>query len=333
MTILVGCGGDGDGDSEATAPSAEDTPTPQPTSTPEVPTPTPEAKSQVGVIIEAGGSAYRVNSIIDDYEPEFFAADPGNRFFVFDVTQTGLQDEEPFGHTLYSVQTEDDLIWGCSSPGGAPEPPLSTGELAMGQRVRGHLACEIPSDALVVAILTQAEDPGPNVPIADLTLGTEAAEPYPVGDPLTGPALGDTTEHSGSKYTVNFIEDFAGGPTGFAVAIDITQEGVAPIDDFNGFHFYVQTTDDFHWDCSGMEAPDPAFSEGFLEAGQTVRGWITCSVLRGFQDIAPIAAVYHADFFGTFRQFIGGSTIIALAPVCGPGSDPLLYCVPASSPR
>ena len=102
------------------------------------------------------------------------------------------------------------------------------------------------------------------------------------------------------------------------------------MDDFNGFHFFVQTTDDFRWDCSGMEAPDPASSEGFLKAGQKVRGWIACMV---YGNLREIAAVYHADFFGTFRQFIGGSTIIALTPVCSPDREPRLYCIPASSPR
>lgn len=137
--------------------------------------------------------------------------------------------------------------------------------------------------------------------IADLSLGAEAFEPYPATSLIGGPTFGETIEAAGSKYTVNAINDgYSGGffgpdPGNRIVALDITQEGVEAEDPCNPFYFYLQTTDDFVYQCSNLGAPDPSFDSGALGVGQKVRSWVSREVLED----AVVAAVWaETEIFG-----------------------------------
>jgi hypothetical protein len=263
--------------------------------------------ARVGDVVDAAGSYYRVNAIIDNYAGSIFKPHAGNRFFVVDITQIGTAEGDPYNPFYFHVQTSDSFVYSCSGLG-APEPGFTSGDMHAGQRIRGYVACELPIGATVVSVRADPNVFGADVEIADLALGTAPARGYPSAIRPAGPPVGSSTDAAGSRYTVNaVIQSYAdplwkphAGNRFFAV--DITQFGVVQGDPYNPFYFHVQTSDDFYYDCSGLGAPDPSFSSGDLNSGQQVRGWVACEIPAN----AVVFAIY-AD-----PEPLGGSIVIAV---------------------
>ena len=135
--------------------------------------PTPIPRSSRGFpTVEAGGSAYTVNEILDPApEHERFKREGDDkRLIAVDITQAAINDEEPYNPLYFSLQDTDGYVY---ERGGslytAVEPKFGYGELSAGQRVRGWVPFEVPKSAILVAVMAEAEISGPNIIIADLT--------------------------------------------------------------------------------------------------------------------------------------------------------------------
>lgn len=162
----------------AASPSVAATDTPkatvQPTAVPTatvLPSPTKNPRPKVGDTTEAKGSKYIVNEVRDPVVPtnQFSKPAAGMRWLAIDVTQEGTapggDDYNPF---YFSIQDDKAFVYQRGGLGG-PEPRLSSGKLAAGQKVRGWVTFEIPADAKVISIMTQPEAIGGTIVIADLT--------------------------------------------------------------------------------------------------------------------------------------------------------------------
>ena len=142
------------------------TPTIQPTA---AATQTPqESIVKIGTTVEAGGSSYTVNEIIDPAPEGGFRAKDGNRLITIDVTQKAIDDEEPFNLLYFAAQDSDGFVYEPSLYSSAiMEPSMGSGELGSGQLVRGWVSFEIPDTATLISILVEPEVFGQRVTIVD----------------------------------------------------------------------------------------------------------------------------------------------------------------------
>ena len=174
--------------------------------------------------------------------------------------------------------------------------------------------------ALTIACTSSASEAGtpaplePTAPTATATpaaasprlTATAAATPASTAEPTPTPAptppagsprITGSTEHSGSLYTVNQLRDPAppgslqAGPGNRLVAIDVTQERIAPrLDAFSPYYFAVQDAGgNVYFPNGGESALEPAFSAGELAPGEQTRGWITFELPQGAKVLAVLA--------------------------------------------
>ena len=154
---------------EPTATSIVPTPEPTPTQAPTA-TPTPEPSPVViGTTVEAGGSSYTLNEVMDPAPAGVFGVDAGKRLVALDITQVGISDDgDPYNSLYFAVQDTDGYVY---TPGFADAdvgPSFDWGELAAGQIVRGWVIFELPESARLVSILADPEVFGARITIADL---------------------------------------------------------------------------------------------------------------------------------------------------------------------
>ena len=127
------------------------------------PAPTPDGDFPA---VEAGGSSYTVNEIIDP-APEDYGLGEGNRFVAVDITQVAIEDDESYNPYSFSVQDTDGYVYDPSS-GADVGPRFGSGTLAAGQRVRGWVTFEVPEAAVLVSVMVEGGYSRPNVIIAAL---------------------------------------------------------------------------------------------------------------------------------------------------------------------
>ena len=141
-------------------PTHEPTPTPVPTNTPTpeptmaatatstrgpaptpVPTNTPTPESSpvaIGTTVEAGGSSYTLNEVMDPAPPGVFGVADGKRLIALDITQAGMSDGgSPYNPLSFAVQDADGYLYDSGFASAEVEPLFSSGDLAKGQVVRG----------------------------------------------------------------------------------------------------------------------------------------------------------------------------------------------------
>ena len=124
----------------------------------------------IGTTVEAGGSSYTVNEIIDPAPEGGFRAKDGNRLITIDVTQKAIDDEEPFNLLYFAAQDSDGFVYEPSLYSSAiMEPSMGSGELGSGQLVRGWVSFEIPDTATLISILVEPEVFGQRVTIANIS--------------------------------------------------------------------------------------------------------------------------------------------------------------------
>ena len=129
------------------------------------PTPTPDGDFPA---VEAGGSSYTVNEIIDP-APEDYGLGEGNRLVAVDITQVAIEDDESYGWYSFSVQDTDAYVYDATIFGAADVGPgFGSGRLAAGQRVRGWVTFKVPEAAVLVSVMVEVGYPRPNVVIAAL---------------------------------------------------------------------------------------------------------------------------------------------------------------------
>ena len=148
-------------------------PTVQPTAVPTAtvpPSPTKKPVAKVGDTTETGGSKYVVNEVRDPVTStnQFSKPADGMRWIAIDVTQEATKEGDSFNPFYFSVQDDKAFVYQRGGLGG-PSPSLSSGTLALGQKVRGWVTFEIPVGAKIISIMTQPDPIGGSVVIADLT--------------------------------------------------------------------------------------------------------------------------------------------------------------------
>ena len=174
-------------------------------------TPTPTPAPVAYPPVEAGGSQYTVNRVLDP-APAGRRLEDGKRAIAVDVTQLARRDDISYNALYFSLQDADGFVYRADFGVADVEPTLVTGALAAGQRVRGWVAFQVPESAVLVAVL--AQPPGyssPNVVIAELVEADPAT-------PLFGPVDGtiQLTNDAGSYGTGTNRRDFVAEVTFFA---------------------------------------------------------------------------------------------------------------------
>ncbi len=326
VVFLTGCSSSNGDDSTAvttasSSPATNRTPTEAPatpTTTPSTvmtasptATPAPTAVSpQIGIEVEFAGSIYVVNELRDPAPAGIFEPDPGNRLVAIDVTQIATAAEDPFNPLYFAVQDRDAFVYTSGFVDVALEPSLASGDLTEGQMVRGWVAFEVPTTAVIESILAQGSPLGRQQEIANVTASTALAvrSSREFTPPTGSPNLSETSQNGGSRYTINEVRDPA--PIGFLgigegnrlIAIDVTQEGTSQLDPFNPLYFALQDAAGYiYFPGFTDSALAPSLSSGDLGAGQKVRGWVAFEVPEN----AEIRAVL------TQPHPLGGTVVIA----------------------
>ena len=178
---------DRDGDSFVGYKLGEVFLTPTPTSSSAAPTPTPPP---IGTTVEAGGSAYTVNEVLDPAPTGGRGVEAGKRLVAIDITQTCIADGDSYNTFDFFVQDADGYVYDTGFGYTGVEPRIGSGELAAGQRVRGWVTIQVPASAVLVSVLVAAEGSGPKILIADLMAGQPSVASEPAPMPTIGP---DTT--------------------------------------------------------------------------------------------------------------------------------------------
>ncbi len=121
--------------------------------TPAPPTPEPTATAQrasvarVGERAEAGGVALTVANVYKvDVIDDLWTPDAGNVFLVIGVViENSSRDSAPYNPLYFSVKDSDGFEYNTAIA--APDPSLKSGELALGEKVRGNVAFEVRAGA------------------------------------------------------------------------------------------------------------------------------------------------------------------------------------------
>ena len=291
------------------APTATPTPAPTPTQIPTA-TPTPEQSPvAIGTTVEAGGSSYTLNEVMDPAPVGVFGVDAGKRLVALDITQVGMSDGGThYNPLLFEVQDADGYVYSSGIADAEVGPRFDSGELASGQIVRGWVVFELPESAGLVSVLTRPDVFGIKVTIADIArdhvgdLVSQTSPPAPQS-PSSPVAVGTTVEAGGSSYTLNEVVDpAAAGVFGVdagkrLVALDITQVGMSDGGThYNPLSFEVQDADGYVYSSGIADAEvGPRFGSGELASGQIVRGWV---VFELPESAGLVSVLTRPDVFG-----------------------------------
>lgn len=155
------------GTESTAAPEATNTPRPTNTAAPTA-TPTPGLPRVGETTKPLDGSTYTVNAIEDPYTSanRFIAPKPGNRYVAVDITQEATAASDESNSAYFAIQDTNDYEYQASFAD--KEPRFAYGDLTQGQRRRGWVIFEVPTDAKLVSVLAQTKPIGGKVVIADL---------------------------------------------------------------------------------------------------------------------------------------------------------------------
>ena len=294
-------------------PTPEPTPTQVPTATP-VPTPSPVV---IGTTVEAGGSSYTLNEVMDPAPAGVFGVSAGKRLVALDITQVGMSEGgSQYNLLLFEIQDADGYVYSTGIADAGVGPRFGSGELAPGQIVRGWVVFEVPESARLVSVLASPDLIGFKTTIADFErdrVGELVSQtPPPVPQRPSSPvAIGTTVEAGGSSYTLNEVMDPApAGVFGVSagkrlVALDITQVGMSEGgSQYNLLLFEIQDADGYVYSTGIADAGvGPRFGSGELAPGQIVRGWVVFEVPESARLVSVLASPDLIGFKTTIADF------------------------------
>lgn len=109
--------------------------------------PKPLAVAKVGDRVESGGIALIVNGVRRAQESgQFMKAKPGRTFIIVDVgLETTGREKAPYNPFYFKVKDADGFEYDGTVFGA--ENALKSGELAQGEKVRGTVSFDVPSEA------------------------------------------------------------------------------------------------------------------------------------------------------------------------------------------
>ena len=160
----------------------------------QTPPPVPQSPSSpvaVGTTVEAGGSSYTVNEVVDPAPAGVFGVSAGRRLVALDITQVGMSDGgSQYNLLLFEVQDADGYVYSTRIGDADVSPLFGSGELASGQVVRGWVVFEIPESARLVSVSARPDIIGFKTTIADFeTLPVVSPDD---GESMSAPAVGRT---------------------------------------------------------------------------------------------------------------------------------------------
>ena len=141
----------------------------------------PSSPVAIGTTVEAGGSSYTLNEVVDPAVAGVFGVDAGKRLVALDITQVGMSDGGThYNPLLFEVQDADGYVYSSGIADAEVGPRFGSGELASGQIVRGWVVFELPESAGLVSVMTRPDVFGIKITIADLWL-LSPVSPNPSG--------------------------------------------------------------------------------------------------------------------------------------------------------
>jgi len=283
----------------------------QPTPT-TVPTATELPKNlivKVGERAQSSGIGLVVVKVEKLKEVGFVTAEEGKVILDIEVVIENLNRDEkmPYNPMYFKVKDSESYEYDISF--GSLDPSLQSGELTKGERVRGHVAFEVPEKAtgLVVSyepiVLFGGYEP------VKVNLDEISDTPVELGDAkAVAPAgkVGDKVESAGIGFIVLSVKqtDAAGfatakaGNTLFDIEViiqNVSREETTP---YNPFYFKIKDKDGFEYNTT-INAFSPALQSGELEKGDVVRGHVTFEVKKEAVDL--IVTYEPMVLFGDYK--------------------------------
>ena len=132
--------------------------------------PTSAVRPKLGETAQLELAKYTVNAVQDNVAgTEFFKPKAGMRWIAFDVTIEAVK-ETTYNPFDFSVQDADAFVYDPAFvPVDSPSPDLSSGDLAVGERIRGWVFFEVPLNAKLNSVRVTPDFGKPATVIADLT--------------------------------------------------------------------------------------------------------------------------------------------------------------------
>ena len=218
------------------------------------------------------------------------------------LAQMSLKDAEDRRYTI-------DLLAATAAGGAAPE-----GELAPGERVRGKIGFQVPTEATGLTfvfdggLFTSGKvfvELGPEPVLVDVPAAlasTETLQRYAVGEPVT---VGDLTITVNGVHTPegNQFAQPAAGQRFVVVDLSVTNNGgqAANVSTLLQMKLKDGTAQQYPLDLLATTAAGGAAPEGELAPGETVRGPV------GFQvpaDAGDLLFVFDGNVFGAGKVFV-----------------------------
>ena len=276
-------------------------------------TPTPAHVIPLGTV-RGQDFAYTLHEIRDPakHKEEWHEPEEGYRLVGFEMTLEALRDGADFDTWGVKVEDTEGYVyhWELGTFQVQPSLRVVKDGLTANQKTRGWITFEVPSSAVLSAILLPEHSDGivvlgtrDRVTAGGLTTPTHTPTPIPFG----------TVQGKAFSHTVNEIRDPAQPLRGKVntgnrlVAIDVSL--VALVDDayYNPFRFSLQDEDGYIWVWDDRIRPDiePGLGSGELSSGQKARGWMAFEV--------PQSAVLTGVFFEELRS----STRVMIADLTG----------------
>jgi Domain of unknown function (DUF4352) len=267
-------------------PANEATAAPKVSEAPPTATSTPKPTiGKVGEQVESAGIALTVLNVQKMKSAGLITAKEGNVLVDIEVVLENIDrdDKAPYNPFYFKVKDADGYEYNVSL--GSLDPSLQSGDLSKGERVRGHVAFEVPESAtgLVVSyepmVLFGGYEP------LKVNLEEMSENPVDIGEAqATAPAgkVGERVESAGIAFIVlnvqkvrsaGFVSAEAGN---ILVDIEVVIQNASRDETtpYNPFYFKLKDSQSFEYNPT-MSAIEPSLMSGELEKGDVVRGHVT----------------------------------------------------------
>lgn len=281
----------------------------------ELPNITPESESTaisvsdlyLGDTVENYGYALTGISVQDPATPgRLYTPEEGTKFVAVEIVVSNIFGNVLSVNPLNATLVDSEGFTYQAKLGGAEEQ-ISTLDLSIGEKVRGVVAFQVPTDAVPASIKFSVERFGNKILQASLAPPPEGHEPIsetPGENPtLSLPKLGDVVEQFGYSITAVTVEDPAKAgrrldvKQGYKlVAVEIIVGNVSGntlsvnplrsyLIDSNGFVYTVE-----------LGGRDGQIATTDINSGEKVKGWVAFMIP---EDAIPAGVKYQVQIFSS----------------------------------
>lgn len=263
---------------------------------------------KVGEKVESAGIAFIVLEVKQTDGEGFTSAKEGNTLFDIEVIIQNVSREEttPYNPFYFKVKDKDGFEYNTTLT--AFDPALQSGELEMGDVVRGHVTFEVKKDAQDLIV---TYEPivlfGGYAPIR-ISLTEKSDQPAEIPSPLDFPQnkLGTPAESAGVTLTVlsvQKVKSLSGmsakkGYTYLDLEVEISNSGRDDPSPYNPLYFKIRDNQGYEYSTSFISV-EPALKSGKLARGEKVKGHVTFEIP---ENAAGLLALYEPEvLFGGYR--------------------------------